>query len=406
MSTIRTRKRGKTYSYIFEAGLNDKGKRKVIEKGGYRTKAEAYEAGVAAYTDWKHGNIGITSDRITVDDFFSHWLGKVVPHNVGLSTIISYQKDYQRKIQPYLGSKILQEVKPSDIDHLFQTLFEKGYGHSYIETTRSILKCGFDYAVYPCELIQSNPVVYVKIPKNAPTNIIKRTIIEGDILTSVSGRFPFGNKYHIPMILQYHTGMRVSEVLGLTWEKVDFQKGTLLVNQQAKNIPGIGLVLAKPKTSSSIRTIFLDKQILDELLRWKNFQDEQKEALGDGYLLTYITDQDRRIKEQSVLFTLPPDCTPIEPICTTENGHMVKYASYQRILRNYQLNTHSFRYTHTTKLFEAGAPIKDISNRIGHSNITTTLNIYTKVTEQMSRTTVDLFEKEVLHADKPTNADK
>ena len=68
MAQVRVRKRGKTFSYIFEAGKVD-GKRKVVEKGGYRTKGEAYKAGVAAYNDFLHGNIGITSESITLKDF-------------------------------------------------------------------------------------------------------------------------------------------------------------------------------------------------------------------------------------------------------------------------------------------------------------------------------------------------
>ena len=71
MSQVRTRKRGKTFSYIFEAGKKADGKRKVVEKGGFATKKAAYDAGVAAYNDWKHGNIGITSDNILLKDFFA-----------------------------------------------------------------------------------------------------------------------------------------------------------------------------------------------------------------------------------------------------------------------------------------------------------------------------------------------
>ena len=66
---VRTRKRGKTYSYIFEAGKKADGKRKVVEKGGFESKKAAYDAGVAAYNDWKHGNIGITSENILLKDF-------------------------------------------------------------------------------------------------------------------------------------------------------------------------------------------------------------------------------------------------------------------------------------------------------------------------------------------------
>ena len=65
MAIVITRKRGRTYSYIFEAWQVN-GKRKTVEKGGFRTKDDAYIADVEAYTDFKHGNIGIVSDHITL----------------------------------------------------------------------------------------------------------------------------------------------------------------------------------------------------------------------------------------------------------------------------------------------------------------------------------------------------
>ena len=77
MATIRTRKRGKTWSYSFEVGKNpETGRRRIKEKGGFATQDEAYDAGVEAYADWKHGNIGLTSDKVLLDDFFKIWLDK------------------------------------------------------------------------------------------------------------------------------------------------------------------------------------------------------------------------------------------------------------------------------------------------------------------------------------------
>lgn len=62
MATIRTRKRGKTWSYSFEIGKNpETGRRKMKEKGGFASQDEAYDAGVEAYADWKHGGIGIVT---------------------------------------------------------------------------------------------------------------------------------------------------------------------------------------------------------------------------------------------------------------------------------------------------------------------------------------------------------
>mgnify|MGYP006873001719 CR=1 FL=1 len=76
MAQVRIRKRGKTYSCIFEAGKVD-GKRKVVEKAAM----EAYKAGVAVYNDFVHGNIGITSESITLKEFMTTWLDNVVALN-------------------------------------------------------------------------------------------------------------------------------------------------------------------------------------------------------------------------------------------------------------------------------------------------------------------------------------
>ena len=90
MAKVRTRKRGKTWSYIFEAGKKEDGKRRVVEKGGFPSKEAAYDAGTAAYTDWKHGNIGITSENITVADFLQNWLDNVAAMNVRATTFEHY----------------------------------------------------------------------------------------------------------------------------------------------------------------------------------------------------------------------------------------------------------------------------------------------------------------------------
>ena len=105
MAKVRTRKRGKTYSYIFEAGQQD-GKRKVVEKGGFPTKKEAYEAGVAAFTDWKHGNIGVTSEKVLVKNFANLWLENVAKLNVRESTYYVYGRIISQNIIPLLGVNI------------------------------------------------------------------------------------------------------------------------------------------------------------------------------------------------------------------------------------------------------------------------------------------------------------
>jgi ATP-dependent helicase/nuclease subunit A len=86
----------------------------------------------------------------------------------------------------------------------------------------------------------------------------------------------------------------------------------------------------------------------------------------------------------------------------------MKHDSLAWLLKKNGLNAHSFRHTHATQLVEAGATIKDISARLGHASVAVTEDIYTQVTEKMSRNTVALFEDKVLreNADKQSHADK
>ena len=115
MSQVRTRKRGKTYSYIFEAGKVG-GKRKVVEKGGFATKTAAYKAGVEAYTDWLHGNIGITSEAITLKDFMTKWLAEVISSNVKATSMQAYLSHFKNQIAPYLGEVKVQELPLAMLD--------------------------------------------------------------------------------------------------------------------------------------------------------------------------------------------------------------------------------------------------------------------------------------------------
>lgn len=111
--TIRTRERRKTFSYSFDAGKHPvTERRKVIEKGGFETVQEAYEAGVAAYNDWKSGNIGLTSDRVLLKDYLLSWLENVSRPQVKRATYLSYTYHITHNINPLHKGHCLAETLP------------------------------------------------------------------------------------------------------------------------------------------------------------------------------------------------------------------------------------------------------------------------------------------------------
>ncbi len=388
MATVRTRKRGKTYSYIFEAGKKENGHRKVIEKGGYASKKEAYNAGVEAFNNFKHGNIGIISEKVSIEEFLNNWMNNVVKVNVKINSFINYMSILKTRVYPYIGDIAVQELTPIHVDTLMRTLLEKGYSYRSIVGARALLFSALSYAVYPAELISSNPIQYTKVPKSAPKNIIKRKIITKEDLKKIHSDSP----YYIPCMILYHTGMRVSEVLGLRWR--DIHNGVIHVTHQLKKAPQ-QIRFTTLKTESSYRNIPIDKELINILKEHHKKQDTYK--LKDSYIVQYFDEEGYVCQASKVLVT---DKNVINDfVCTRKNGKLVMYAPLNFYLNKLGLNAHSFRHTHTTMLVEAGAPLKGISNRLGHKKIAITQDIYTHVTDKMKNDTLSVFNT-ILDADK------
>ena len=238
MSTIRTRKRGRTYSYIFEAGQVN-GKRKTVEKGGFKTKEAAYNAGVEAYADFKHGNIGIVSDHITLKDYMDNWLHGVAAVNVRASTLSQYQKMIKYHVTPLLSDIDIQDLTPAILDSWMRQLTRKGRTQRSLKLILAILRQALNYAVYPSNLIQSNPALYIKVPRTAPRDLVKRRIIAPHEFAALMEAFPTGHVMHIPTLLLYNTGMRVAEVAGLRWQDIDLKQMTISVNNRSAISPKI-----------------------------------------------------------------------------------------------------------------------------------------------------------------------
>lgn len=297
MAQVRVRKRGKTYSYIFEASKID-GKRKVVEKGGYATKGEAYNAGVEAYNDFRHGNIGITSEAITLKDFMRTWLEKVVALNVKPTSLQTYRAHYKNQIISYLGRIKLKEITSAMLDDWLRKLMWTGLARNTLRNVYNLIHYALDYAVYPLQLISVNPAEYIKVPKNAPRNVVKRTIITPEKFNALLEKYSFGKTPYIPLLLLYHTGMRLGEVLGLTWDDIDFEAKKINVRRQMIQLNGKGYFLTTLKNESSYRYVIIDNYLLGELRRWRNQQAENEKLFGDSYVYIY-QDDSGHIHQQS-----------------------------------------------------------------------------------------------------------
>ena len=388
MAEVRTRKRGKTWSYIFEAGKQN-GKRKVIEKGGFPDRASAYAAGAEAFTDWKHGNIGITSDHITLSVFLTNWMQNVCRLNVRDSTFDLYARVIHKRIAPYLGDMVLQDLTPAVLDNYMRSLAGTGLSRNSLLSAKRLLHQALDYAVYPAELLQSNPTSYIRIPKGAPREIVKRTIVTPEAYSALLEAHPFGSLPHIPITLLYHTGMRIGEALGLCWNDISFQQHTINIRRQYSYLSNVGNILTAPKTPSSVRQVPIDETLVQLLKRWKKQQIEWESSAGSAYcIIDEQPDHTLRICSKALA---PFNANRQMMVCTTPQGRPVSRPTVMQALHKAGLNAHSFRHTHATVLIEAGASPKGVAHRLGHKNVSITEDLYAHNTKKLQQSTADIF---------------
>lgn len=385
MAKVRTRKRGKTYSYIFESGQVN-GKRKVIEKGGYPSADAAYTAGVEAYTNWKHGDVGITSENISLKDFIALWM-KRTEKDIVITTQENYQSIIDCRINPALGSFIVQDLRPATIDNWLQELYDKGYSKGYIRQCRMIVNEVLNYAVYPCELIRSNPCAYTKVPKKAVKSVVKRHLISEEQFRELLLSFPPGDTSRIPISLMYYTGMRVSETLGLLWEDIDFTEKSITINHQRIYSRSLKKAkIADTKTERSRRKIFFTDTLADLL---KQEQERQK------YLpIQNVIDNEGYCYSFSINAKLSTNLAPVHLVCVNRFGKPASRNTVCGSLGLCGLNSHSFRHTQATLLAKAGVPPVTAARRLGHANPNTTLSVYTHDTESQQKAAVSALELE------------
>lgn len=406
MASVSVSKRGTKWQYRFE-GASVGGKRKQYSKSGFRTKKEALEAGTKALAEYNNAGIYFEPSTVSVSDYMTYWLENEVKINMTLGTYQTYSSVVRNRIKPALGGYHLSTITPAVLTEFVNGLKIKGYAKQTIVVAMSVLTSAFDYAVEPLKYIKDNPMRYVKTPK-VDKQARERSIVEPEDWNRIIERFPFGkSRFHVPLMIGYHCGVRISECLALTWDDIDLENCTLNVHKQlvynagSKNMKGFW-TLSLPKQGSS-RVIKFGETLRDILIKEKERQEKNEADYGEYYYVHGTVPEG--VYERVVSFQKSSNVPSIRKmfVCIDNNGSMThgqSFAYCTRVIRNELLidfDYHSLRHTHATKLIEGGANIKAIQTRLGHKNIKTTLQTYAHTTDDMEQEAVRIFENTVVH---------
>lgn len=408
MSKVTTRNRNKNkldkngkpkkpnWEYRFEMASVD-GRRKQASKSGFTTQKEAEKAGTKALAEYLNGGVFKTSSNMSVSDFLDMWLREYVNVNLRPSTQESYRHIIECHLKPSIGHYKLQSIDAMTLQRFMNSYKEKEFSRNRVRSIRSTLKTALDYAVEPARYLQQNPMLYVKTPAITTRKLVNhRNVVSVDEWQRIIERYPFGHKYHVPLMIGYHTGLRRGEVLGLTWDDIDLENGIIHVRKQQSKLRDSKMrwCIAPLKTKSSMRSVKMGFTLHETLKRERIRQKENRLKYGE-YFKRYRFEH---IKDEIYEIIDDPNGN-IHPVCIWDHGQFINRDTFNRCIRaireklGIELDFHSLRHSHATILSENGVNPKSLQMRLGHGDIQTTLRNYVHETDKMASETIDIFER-------------
>ena len=367
-------KRGKnSYRLTVSEGFDLNGKPMIHRKTVHGTKKDA-EVELAKFVTEVQNGLVIDGKSLKFSEFTEIWKRDYGSKELAPSTYKRYCRMLETRLLPYFGHFYINKIKPTDIMKFYdllekdtQLVRKKGNngsktkkplsGKTILEHHR-LLRAMLHKAVY-WQLIVANPAERVQPPKarkpkrrsydDEQTKILLENL---ELLSSED------TKYKVAIILTVFTGVRLGELMGLEWQDVDFRNGIISINRSSQYLSDMGVFTKVPKTESSIREIAIPEFIISLLEEYKLWYEEQKSLYGELW-----TNSDR-------LF-VQADGKPMHP--SSISKWFVKYVGTIGLP---VINFHGLRHTNASLLVAQNVDIAVVSARLGHAQISTTLDFY------------------------------
>ena len=358
----RERKDGSIWTYWegrISRGFDPKtGKPKTVTVTG-KSQKEVREKIQSIAVELNEGTF-VAPSKKTLEEWLDIWLAEYQGSKKPL-TIQNYKQAIKKHIRPALGGVLLKSLTNLMIQRFYNSLTEGDHPLSpkSVKNVHGILHKALDQAVKAGEL-KTNPSDNCVLPKQVKPEIKP---LEPEEITRFLQNLE-GEAYRNLFVVAFFTGMRQGELLGLSWDRVDFEQGVIEIRQQLQCIEG-NYFLETPK-HDKVRLIAPAKLVMDALKEEKEAQDHNQKLLGDKWQ-----------NEWNLVFT------------DTFGKHLVRRTvdkHFKKILEKSGIEPHRFhdmRHTFAVSMLDAGEDLKSVQDNLGHATAAFTLSQYAHVSKKM-----------------------
>jgi len=355
---------------VVELGRDENGKRRQIFRDMPKernTKAEAKRVGRLLLNELEAGTFVEPTD-ITVAEYLDGWLVDVVRHQVGARTLDRYEGIARKHLIPRLGAVKLPALRPAQIQRGCAEMLDAGLSPASVRKAHVVLHSALRHAVR-MRLIGRNPSDDLVLPKIRRPEIKALTDEEIGLMLAAAE----GSRVAVPLLVLVSLGVRRGELLALQWDDVDLEARSVSVRRTLEE-SSAGVHLKEPKTVRSSRTIALPASTVAALRAHHAAQQRARLAAGAEF------------NRLDLVFP-GPDGEPWRPSTFA--------AACRRVFKKAGLTCrlHDLRHTHATMLLRQGVHPKIVQERLGHANVSITLDIYSHCTANMQQEAAEKIDE-------------
>jgi len=354
----RLEKRSKSsWTIVIDMGRDPAtGKTKRIYKAVQGNKTQAKQVMEQMLAELQQGTY-VAPTKTTLADYLGEWLKLSCQPRLAPKTLYLYRQYCNNHIKPHLGQMRLTDIEPRHIQSLYSELLKDGVGKRMVEVVHIVLNSSLKQAV-KWQLIRQNPVAYATPPKAERKKVNALKPHEIPLLMTAAKGSPIENLIFIALA----TGMRKGELLALKWSDIDLDSGVINVQRALVRING-ETVIKSPKSKYATRPVSVDPIALETLRAMK-------------------------VNSRSEFVFVRKNGLPMDPSTVTH-----KFKTIAKAAGFSELRFHDLRHTHASLLLARKVHPKVVQERLGHSSIAITMDIYSHLIPSLQQEAADVVGK-------------